>query len=120
MCCAIWYNFKKVKKSLGGVLLLVKLQALACNITKSNVPLLVFFCFLIVQMVHKACNFTKSNTPPGCLFQIKQMVPNRATHQIFIFHEIIYTRTIYLKHLKGITQIQYPNYSTQGASKVTF
>ena len=37
----IWYrmyNFKNVKNSHGGVLLLVKLQAETCNFTKSNTP----------------------------------------------------------------------------------
>ena len=49
MLCAIWYhlyNFKNVKSTHGGVLLLVKLQASACNYTKSNTPLWVFFTFL--------------------------------------------------------------------------
>ena len=48
MRCAIWYhlyNLKYVKNTHGGVLLLVKLQALACNFTKSNTPPLVFFTF---------------------------------------------------------------------------
>ena len=39
MRCAIWYhlhNFKNVKNTHGGVLHLVKLQALACNSTKSK------------------------------------------------------------------------------------
>ena len=38
---AIWYNlyyFKNVKSDHGGMLLLVKFQALACNFTKSNTP----------------------------------------------------------------------------------
>ena len=48
MRCAIWYhlyNLKYVKNTHGGVLILVKLQALACNFTKSNTPPLVFFTF---------------------------------------------------------------------------
>ena len=46
--CAIWYhlfNLKNVKCTHGGVLLLVKLQAEACNYTKSNTPPWVFFTF---------------------------------------------------------------------------
>ena len=38
---AIWYhlhNLKNVKNTHGGVLLLVQLQASACNFTKSNTP----------------------------------------------------------------------------------
>ena len=41
MLCAIWYhlyNLKNVKSNHGGVLLLVKLQTLSCNFTKSNTP----------------------------------------------------------------------------------
>ena len=39
-------QFKKRRNFLRGVLLLVKLQALARNYTKSNTPLWVFFTFL--------------------------------------------------------------------------
>ena len=48
MRCAIWYdlyNLKNVKNIHGGMLLLVKLQAEACNFTKSNIPPWVFFTF---------------------------------------------------------------------------
>ena len=49
MICTVWYhlyNFKNVKKSHGGGLILVKLQASACNITKSNTPPWAFSRFL--------------------------------------------------------------------------
>ena len=52
MFCVIWYrlyNFKNVKNTHGGVLLLVKLQAEACNVTKSNTPPWVFFTFFILH-----------------------------------------------------------------------
>ena len=45
----IWYrmyNFKNVKNSHGGVLLLVKFQAETCNFTKSNTPPWMFFTFI--------------------------------------------------------------------------
>ena len=45
---AIWYhlfNLKNAKDSHGGVLLLVKLQAKACNFTKSNTPQWGFITF---------------------------------------------------------------------------
>ena len=45
MLCAIWYHFqnlKNVKNTCGGVLLLVTLQVLACNFTKSKTPPVVF------------------------------------------------------------------------------
>ena len=41
VCCAIsyhLYNLKNVKNTHGGVLILVKLQAEACNFTKINTP----------------------------------------------------------------------------------
>ena len=48
MICAIWhylYNLKNVKNTQGGVLLLVKLQAITCNSTEGNTPPWVFFTF---------------------------------------------------------------------------
>ena len=45
---AIWYylyNLKNPKNNHGGMLILVKLQASGCNITKSNTPPWVFFTF---------------------------------------------------------------------------
>ena len=48
MRCAIWYHlydFKNVKNTHGGLLILVKLQASACNFTEINTPLWVFFTF---------------------------------------------------------------------------
>ena len=46
MCWTIWYhlyNLKNVKNTHGALLLLVKLQAKACNFTKSNSPPWVIF-----------------------------------------------------------------------------
>ena len=48
MHCAIWYhlhNSKNVKNTHRGVLILIKLQAKACNFTKINTPPWVFFTF---------------------------------------------------------------------------
>ena len=48
MRCAIWYhlyNLKNVKNTHGGVLILIKLQAKACNFTKINTPPRAFFTF---------------------------------------------------------------------------
>ena len=48
MSSAIWYhlyNFKKVKNTHGGMLILVNLQAEPCNFTKINTPPWVFFTF---------------------------------------------------------------------------
>ena len=39
------YNFKKMKDTHGGVLILVKLQAEACNFTEINAPPWLFFTF---------------------------------------------------------------------------
>ena len=49
MRCTIWYhlfNLKKLKNTHGGVLILVQLQAEACNFTKINTPPRVFSRFL--------------------------------------------------------------------------
>ena len=49
MLCAIWYhlyNLKNVKNTHGGVIILVKLQAEVCNVTKNNTPPWVLFTFL--------------------------------------------------------------------------
>ena len=54
MLCAIWYhlyNLKNVKNTHGGVLLLVKLQALACKFAKSDSAWMFFAFFYIVKMV---------------------------------------------------------------------
>ena len=48
MLCAIWYHFynlKNVRNVHEVVLLLVKLQAEACNFTKCNTPPWAFFTF---------------------------------------------------------------------------
>ena len=54
-------QFRNVKNTHGGVLLLVKLKAEACKFTKSNTSMGVFHVFKIVQMV-----------------------PNRATYDIYL------------------------------------
>ena len=46
-------NSKNVKSTHGGVLLLVKLQALACNFTKNNAPPWVFFTFFKLLVLKK-------------------------------------------------------------------
>ena len=65
MFCTIWYhwyNFKNVKNTHGGVLLLVKLQASARNFTKSNTPPWVFFTFLKLYKCYQiAQNITYSD-----------------------------------------------------------
>ena len=59
MLCAIWYqlyNFKNVKDTHGKVLLFVKLQALGCNFTKSNIPHGCFSSFLNCKTANTPCN----------------------------------------------------------------
>ena len=54
--CAIWYHFynlKTVKNTYGGVLLLIKLLASACNFTKSNTPPWLFFTFFKLYKWYK-------------------------------------------------------------------
>ena len=43
--CYYLYSLKNVKNTYGGVLILVQLQAEACNFTKINFPPWVFFMF---------------------------------------------------------------------------
>ena len=65
MFCAIWnhsYNFKNMKNTHGGVLLLVELQ-----------PFTRILAF----------NFLKSSMGVFHIFKIVQMVPDRARHHIF-------------------------------------
>ena len=70
--CTVWYhlyNFKKVKNTYGGMLLLVKLQVSACNF-KSNTSPWVFSRFLklykwsqieqsITYVAHIGCHFER-------------------------------------------------------------
>ena len=63
MLCAMWYylyKVKNVKNTHGGVLLLVKLQALVCSFTKSSTPPWVFFTFF------NCTNDTKSHNASQC------------------------------------------------------
>ena len=83
MRCTIWYhlyNSKNVKNTHGGVLLLVELQAIACNFTKSHTSPWLFFMFFelykyyqiaqsITNFIFLPCYFvplfiTKTLTPP--------------------------------------------------------
>ena len=65
MLCVIWYyiyNFKNVKSTHGGVLLLVKLQVETCNFTKSIISTWVFLYFL------NFANGAKSRRASHCVF----------------------------------------------------
>ena len=56
MLYTIWYhlcNLKNVKNTQEGVLVLVKLQALACKLTKSNTHSWVFSTFLMLCKWHQ-------------------------------------------------------------------
>ena len=73
MRCAIWYdlyNLKNVKNTTrGGVSLLVKLQASACNFTKSNTRPRVFFTFLkLYKCYQTAQRITYENLFLTCVF----------------------------------------------------
>ena len=71
MLCAIschMYNLKSVKNIHGQMLLLVKLQAEACNYTKSSTPPWLFFTFF---KLYKKC-------------QIVEKVPNCVEHHIWL------------------------------------
>ena len=68
MLYAIWYhlkNFKNVKNTHGRVLLVVKLQASACNFTKSNTSSWVILYFFL-----NCTNRTKSRKASTIFFQM--------------------------------------------------
>ena len=63
MLWAIWYhlcNLKNVKNTDVGVLILVKLQAEACNFTKINTPPWVFFKFFILYKWYQIAQRTSN------------------------------------------------------------
>ena len=66
MLCPIWYylyNFKKVKNTHGGVLLLVKFHTKAWNFTKSNTPSWTFLIlFKLCKWYHIAQRITYFKT----------------------------------------------------------
>ena len=75
--CAIWYhlyNLENVKNIHGGVSLLVKLEASACNFTKCNTPPWVFFTFL------KLCKW----------YQIAQRARNRNPVMFVVYGDSLY------------------------------
>ena len=63
MRCAIWYHLYnlKLKNIHGGVLILVKLKALACNFTKINTPPWVFFTFFKLYKWYQIAQRTANN-----------------------------------------------------------
>ena len=70
MRCAIWYylhNLKNVRNAHGGVLILVKLQAEACNFTKINTLSWVFFTFF---KLYKWYQIVQCTTDYGCFEDI--------------------------------------------------
>ena len=86
MLCAIWYhlyNSKNVKNTQGGVLLSVKLQAIACNFTKSNTPPWVFSTF----------------------FWIVQIEPNRATHHMYALGQYKFKSFAYFASLSCLSHL---------------
>ena len=61
MRCVIWYHLqilKNVKNTLGGVLLLVKLYALAPNFAKSNTPAWVSFALFKLYIWYQIVELT--------------------------------------------------------------
>ena len=87
--CAIWYhlyNLKNVKNTHGGVLILVKLQAVACNFTKINTPPWVFFTFL---KLYKWCQIAQRTT------YVYQVTPSLTWMGIFfLFQNCFYIKLL--------------------------
>ena len=73
--CAIWYhlyNLKHVKNTHEGVLILVKLQAEACNFTKINTPPWAFFTFFkLYKWYQIAQRITYANIYSTCILHSK-------------------------------------------------
>ena len=70
MRCAIsyhLYNLKNVKNAHGGVLILVKLQASACNFTKINTPPWVFSTFFKLYKWYQITQCTTYLLQPNLL-----------------------------------------------------
>ena len=81
MRCAIWYylyNFKNVKNTHGKVLILVKLQASACNFAEINTP----GCFLRFL---NCVNGTKSRNAPQISIDITTFSEEPAGTQTFSY-----------------------------------
>ena len=77
--CANWYhlyNFKKVKITHGGVLILVKLQVSTCNFTEINTPPWVFFTILKLNKWYQIAQRTTT-------VNISQTVTPRLLSQTF-------------------------------------
>ena len=91
MFCLIWYhlyNLENKKNTRWGVLLLVKLQALACNFTISNTPLWVFFTFF---KLYKC-------------YQIAQRITNMiAYYLVWSFHQLAQNSLRYTSLTKTFT-----------------
>ena len=106
MHCAIryqLYNLKNVKNSHGGMLILVKLQALACDFTKINTPPWLFFTFFKLykwyQIVQRATYyFHNYSFKVSTLFKVKCYV-TLAYFSIFIDKHKIGTKQ--LKSTRG-------------------
>ena len=81
MLCAVWYhlyNLKNMKITHGRVLLLVKLQALACSFAKGNTPVWVFFTFFKLYKWYQIAQ--------------KRHIRNKAPSKMFV--EILYAPRI--------------------------
>ena len=61
-------QFKKREHTRGGVLLLVKLQALACNFTKSDTPQCLFFSLLNLYKWYQIAQCMTGTHDRKCMF----------------------------------------------------
>ena len=95
MRCTIWYhlfNLKKLKNTHGGVLILVQLQAEACNFTKINTPPWVFSRFL---------NCTKSTKSRNASHFMLQEIPHYFFPQTLPMHMHLQDACIKKKQILG-------------------
>ena len=79
MRCAIWYHLydlENVKNAHGGVLILVKLQALGCNFTKiSTLPWMFFTFFKLCKwyQIEQRITYVYGFIPPRCVLTSTQV-----------------------------------------------
>ena len=96
MRCAIWYhlyNLKNVKNTHGGVLILVKLQAEACNFTtKINTPPWVFFTFFKLYKCYQIAQRTRY-----IFSKLEITVPHLAFYGTYESSHRVHIKLIYIE-----------------------
>ena len=124
----IWYyiyNLKNVRNTHGGVLLLVKLHAKACNFTKSNtLPWLFFTFFILYEWYQIAQRTTYKETIKVSMlhFEMRKKTKKKLTIYIKVLCLNSFKDQITLKKLAiinlWITKLRVASYELQVALKL--